>query len=627
MLGPTLKWKIPLPLENTLAACLKALFTKASILQAKLPEYSIISLSPVDGCPGALVEILGANFGSSGVVLVPDGTLATPPMTFSSGGGHSGRDVAPATWSDTTVSFVVPDWAMPGSIALRVNDGTVTACGRTLAVSRLGNEVIFDGGIPQILSLTVDGLETDLVVPPKSTVKVSWVASPSPTTKLRVSVTGPNFYFSKAQIASSSGSLDVTLPDIAAPGQYSVAATPTGACGRGAVRHVKFWATVIPKLKVEGIQVTQGVQRPMGWGPSAADLPLIEGKDTWVRVFVSADRHGVFGDRAVVTGRINFGSAISNLPPLNRVGKLANPMVEVGPGKPDSTRTNATLNFRLPAAVCSGKQVLKADVFLAQAEANVVPRASMIIDPSWESWNAIRLRYVRIRDDRGSVFSATEVGDVVAAQTALRAVDLLPTPPTDIGPAFAPIMGTSLDPSDGSADDGKEIARDLDDVHNCVWHEWLGLGDPCPDDNDEIWLGVLPYLGSGGVKPGVITTENTCIAAPLDVVGGAALRSTPEDKWGWDAFQNVNYSRVVAAHEIGHVLGLDHVRMGCGNDFPDGSYDDWIVPQTGELDVTPFDPWLEATLRWPAKKFYDYMSYACLRYTSARRWKQLRGSI
>src|SRR4029450_7761298 len=133
--------------------------------------------------------------------------------------------------------------------------------------------------------------------------------------------------------------------------EYELVAT--NRCGQVTAR-VKIRLRKWPKLAIEGLEVTQGIQ--VFWRPGVAwnSLATVAGKDTIVRVYVSVAMGGFMGDQLPQgTGTLNVGGPVRY--PMNGTaptGGAANPFITAkAKASINRTQTNDTLNFRIPAAL------------------------------------------------------------------------------------------------------------------------------------------------------------------------------------------------------------------------------------------------------------------------------------
>jgi hypothetical protein len=221
---------------------------------------------------------------------------------------------------------------------------------------------------------------------------------------------------------------------------------------------------------------------------------------------------------------------------------------------------------------------------------------------------------VRVEDGRSyppnpdDPLNGTDTTDGEALTTIQRAFDLLPSPATDIAPAFAPsIKTTHAFHTDAGLID---LMWELDDIHNCDTWEWLwsGLGlTECPEDDRAEWVGVTKPFNRGMANGG-----NTCISA-------AYWYGT-----GYDDLDRKRRRRIKTAHELGHNVGFLHVNRGCNSD-PNGLF--YPHPDDGDLIDIPFDPYWNRVIGNGVGTVQDFMSYGCRRWVSGDSWMRLITAI
>ena len=185
----------------------------------------------------------------------------------------------------------------------------------------------------------------------------------------------------------------------------------------------------------------------------------------------------------------------------------------------------------------------------------------------------------------------------------------LPTPPTDIGPAWLSVWNTTHDL--GTKDGFNALRDNLHDEHTCNdWESFWSTFDlaDCPSDDGAYWVGVLPddpNLYANGVAE---VGRGTCIARLHSVAQGPS------------------FTRGTAGHELMHCLGYHHVNRGCGNNVPDGDFDSH--PDNGDVTDVPFDPfWNQPVGTKTVGSVQDIMTYGCKRWTSAYHWAALLSRI
>lgn len=575
--------------------CLDELLRKAPfIIGSRGSAYRIDAISPISACPGTEIVIRGSNFGETpGEVCFPN----------SQGRGRICVDAT--TWSSSNIRVTVPEQAGSGELHLRISDGSVSICGNVLHLERKGTGArAFLGGQPAVRALAVDGRAgSGARAEPGTSVTLSWSVNGGGGAGVRLQVIDGTIQRLDQTGLPDSGTLAFAVPSVPTERMMILRCTATNACGT-VTRDLPFLVSVIPQIGVVDMEITQGIQRFWRTGVVWNSLDTIAGKDTIVRAYVSCNRNGFMNDQARITGSLRVGGV--DLAPINGItpnSTSGNPFIDARPEADiDREQTDHTLNFRIPASLCTGTRTLRLDVWTEQEYAGDRPGDWLTRSRTWRTEPALRVRFVRIRDNRpapdGTGLRPT------AAQcrfTVERGFDLLPSPPTDIGPAWEPTWDTTRDFTDD--DDLGALLADLDDHHNCNFWEWLwqwtGLTD-CPDDDEAYWVGMTtPFNRGMAYRPG-----NTCLSAIYtDNMGQGAIL------------------RIKTAHELGHNLSFRHVNRTCSGTIGGQFYDH---PNNGDLQDVPFDPyWNEAI----GGSVQDFMSYGCTRWVSADSWVRLQGEI
>jgi hypothetical protein len=556
------------------------------------PAYTVTSLVPADGCPGSTIVIKGTNFGAvAGKVCFP--------------AAGSGRVCVDATsWTDTEVYAVVPSEAAAGTLTLEILEYTVASCGATMSVSRQGTGAAFTGGATRIVSLSVAGKVAKVCVEPATAIAVAWSSGPAGAVAVHLRIAaGPVVLLDQSGLQAT-GSISFTTPAATAPSSFTVTVTATGACGTD-TRSLPVRVDVVPKITVDGIEVTQGIQTFGRAGVPDNSLPVVSGKDTIVRVYLSADRKGFNQDKvddAVVTLDVDGVtlSPINGITPANPGG--GTPLRTIGPKTAVSRgKTNDTVNFRIPAFLCGGTRQLFVFVVASACGGNTIVTASKLQSVTWQTEPALRVRYVRITDNRPApAGTGSEPTDAQARFTVLRAFDLLPTASVDIAPAITATWTTTLDFTTLAG--LTQLLTDVDGNHD-AW-EWifstLGL-NATPAQDHALWIALTnPFNRGLADRPG-----NTAVAAMHTQAQGQT--ATP---------------RVTPAHEIAHNLDFMHVNVVCGTQSIVGPF--YAHPNNGVLQDVPFDPFYNQAL---AGTVQDFMSYGCTVWTSGDSWDRLLGAI
>ncbi|WP_207481760.1 IPT/TIG domain-containing protein [Arenibaculum pallidiluteum] len=580
----------------------------------------ITGLSPNPACAGEPLRILGTGFGASqppDVVVI----LGNQPLQV-------------VSWSDTEIVVLVPQGARSGCIgfrnesieAHRLNQfqqrhdalsqvaegmaclGRIPAPLPAFPLVRSGAPCTpsnrFAGTLPEIETFLANGL-TDLVVAPGTALMLSWDVRN--TTAIRIRRTSPHGpAIDLTDPTGTSASLGAFIETRPVDAAYELVAS--NRCGT-ATATVAVRLRKVPKLKVEGVEFTQGIQTFLD--PVAPDnsLGLVAHKNTVVRIYVSVDLGGFANDELPdVTATLTVAGA--TFLPINGIKPLSADNLATRAGAIDRItvrplsqivreQVDHTLNFLLPAAMCVGtvSPVIKvtAPAVETPSPGSFVMTPTVTAQPSctFAKKKAMKLRYVRVfHVDGGASYT-----DLKARESVVRALDLLPTPATDIAPAWLPTWTTGVDL--GSWDGRFELLDQLDDQHDCSPSEWLfPWEDECPDDDDAVWIGLTPLIPLKGAAQGLKvfgTSRNTVIAD--------------------DTSDTI-------AHELGHTLKCNHVNpnVQCGiAPDKDGSFDS--LPDDGrvqERDI--FDVFFPGSSKIAT---HDIMSYACSRWISKYNWTRL----
>lgn len=448
--------------------------------------YRITDVEPAHALPGEAVRILGEGFGTGGGQVAFDGASAVEPLS----------------WTDTEVRVVVPEGARPGLLSLRILDGVVRVRRRMVEFYREGAGFPFEGGRPLVRSVLVDGRGEGAWVRPGDPVAVSWTtvsgrqARVSLHARARPSVAGADashdvVLFDEDDLPAS-GSRILAVPEVDAEHVLLVHVEVRTGAG-AAAREASFPVAVPPKLRVEGMEVTQGLQRAP-WDPAPA-LPTVAGRDTLVRVYVSADRDGFQDDRTrIVHARLRVGDHVLPAWPVGE--QVAHGFVAGRASAIDRARAEDALLFRIPAALCQGTRELHVEVS-AEGSPPTTPSAEARVTWTWWPARALPVRVVRLaRPDQPAP------GAAEALATAVRALDLLPTAADDVGPAWLDVVTSDATPE--GVIDGLAEARDP-----AAW-EWLAhevTGLP-RDEADALWL----VVGAEAPRPVVDVHRRVALA-------------------------------------------------------------------------------------------------------------------
>ena len=331
-------------------------------------------------------------------------------------------------------------------------------------------------------------------------------------------------------------------------------------------------------LSLAGLQVTQATQRMDG------SVPLVQGREACVRVFLVAGAGNLAQPRVRVTVRDDQGEAL-----------LEQEVAGTGygvPTFPDPDAASSTWNLMLPGELVQPGNGVAAQLVEAGAGAPAAghrfPPDGGVVPMRVRAVPTLRLTLVPVRTRNG-------VGRVVGAGRTLESWakglrKLFPLRDIDLelGEEF-PFEEDLGDPTAAL----EELNRRLETKRL--------LDDPW---NLRFYYGVIPAL-----PPGQITG-----LANIDKQFGNFGRTA----CGWDrgGGGDPEAHQVTLAHELGHLLGLDHAPTPRA-DRPDSRYP---VPN-GRLDTAGFDPDTQ-TAKAPGEHI-DFMGYGERAWVSAYTWEKL----
>ena len=539
-------------------------------------------MPPNLACAGQTVTISGSGFGATS-------QIARFPTVIGP------LDSQVTSWSDTQIQVVTPVGVSCGDVQLVIGAGTVTGCGgQAVNVYKPGSGTPhFDGGTTQFRFdarvAPASPSTTRLRVDPGSTIEFSWSACPS-NVSVRLTVTQTGVVIFDQTGLGADGHASVKSPVATVPTTLDCVLEVSGPCDPPVTRTIGVDVAPKPNVKVEGMEVTQGIQRFWRTGVTANSVPLVAGKETIVRVYVSTDMGGFNQDQVPnIVGVLSVGPL--DLYPINGITPA-----DPSGGHPLHTARNRTailrenvdhtLNFRIPAGHCVGTKNLFCYLIVPGPGGKVDQTVGYSENCSWAPEPALQVRWVRIRDEHDPAnVTPTTPTDAQALETARRAVDLLPYPPTDLSPAgiFAAHTTTR---NFGEDAPGSAMCADIGNLRAAA--ETLGGQGTIPFDTEERWIGLtVPWFrGWGGWK--------VCVT-PIYPAGAT------------------NGERLRAGHELGHTLGLCHMHDAACSGFT-------VEPTLGDV---AFDPFLNRTI---AATNHDFMSYTTWddNWISAVNWDTLR---
>jgi hypothetical protein len=452
----------------------------------------------------------------------------------------------------------VPPWAISGDLHLNAFKTVTTLC-TTQDIYHLGNAFPFPGGLASVFAVNFNGQPVNLDNPqrqtfaPNDTIVLSWQASAGPTVRVSLKIqekfTGKVLWSAPSSFGGGFQAAIVPIPDPGVPTTAQFVLSATSACGSTEPLILDFVISVIPAVNVFFIEVTQGVQTDAATQAQGGAMPLVEGKDTGVRVYVSCDRHGWFNDQlTAITGALTVsggGQDSLTLPPINNrpwVPDAGLMDVKVSSQADDE---NTTLNFLIPGPACTGTRTISVSLYSGSDPSGPI-RFGASTEWSWIPRQVIRVRWIVV-DPPASMYAPTP--DQLTAYLSF-ALHYHPTTVYDVGPAWTTQYNHSYDLTTG--DGWNHLLDDLASFKECtIWAQLNPFADHCSGaDDGAIWVGIVPptvsVAGSGllGIakNPG-----DTCIA----------VYGRPD----------------VVAHEIGHTFGLQHVNLTFAGQGIPGPYD------------------------------------------------------
>lgn len=621
-------------------------------------------------CAGDLIVILGHGFGENqppGVHLLMNvnGTCAV---------------VQPESWSDTRIEVRLPAGVRSGPVGFysaaqqqseidRYNHEAASfnaAAQQVMGASRcLGEPLIFDlfrgisrmdtpcppagdrnvitAGLPVVHyfhAATDNASGSAIAAVPGDHLMLRWNVENADTIALRhIWESGPNAGSEEITGNAEGTAWDLGPADHAAFGLSRYQLKAINACGQ-IQAEVRVVRTQRPGLSIERIEVTQCIQT------ADHDVPLIRHKPTVVRVHAAHALNGFGGVDIVnnVTGRLRVrsgGSWSSWFSPVNNVvSNLPDPplpdpgaSIEL-PAVPDPTRTNDTVNFVIPEALCTGRIDVEAEVRVDDFGAppggpGISERASRTFENivRFRRRRRLKMRYIPatiVPDPNGNI-QITITGPNPPTLTAARSFlletfKLIPTMPSSIERLEGFNVTLHADRfvvqtlwGDFEFNSGWSESLQYD-VEANVFTYLLGIlrmcelfgatGIICAEDHDAYWAVLVPTNGVWGRANGVGGRE---YITPMNAISGA--------------------------HELAHCLNQHHLPgTGCGGGGSPSA--DPFEPTTNPANWTdgggiptdvavPFDVIRNRTITNSDDGVWDLMTYCPTRWTTPQRWQML----
>jgi hypothetical protein len=561
--------------------CVGDVHTRMSEIDRFGGRYTIDSLSNIEACPGQTITIRGQNFGHRGRVSFPYPDVSDP--AFGAGGGVKFVGVEPTRWTDTEVDVVVPSWATVGELRLAAFTRYTDLC-TTIDVYRLGNSILFQGGLAGVYKVYVAGVELDPDAKPPhnlapgDSVALTWQASSGPTVRLTIQLMdGATELWKQTNLLGGYRGTVLTVPDPEphVPRGATLVFTATSACGATQPLRIPVFLSVPPTLTIQYVEVTQGVQGDLGDILAGRGMPTVADKDTAVRVHMNCDRGGWYGNKL---DRITGALIVDGhwLSPTNvRVVVPDRGFAGInGLSKPQFT--NDTLNFTIPAAwLTPGRHTLTVRLVCDDPSGRIT--IAQNVDWTWIGKSPMRVRalWMALYGDEPTMLDYTR-----------QALDYLPTALTDIGIAGPRWFSHAYDL--GTDEGWNDLLDDVED-------EW----DDADEESGVRWLGIIP---ASERRPGMSLAWGGLSGTPSIAV--LAMGDRP----------------LSGAHELGHSYGLHHINLPAG--VPKGPFDP--ADNGGMLQRPGFDVRAGTAISLPAA---DLMSYFPTRGPGISTWLRLVNNL
>jgi len=582
--------------------CTADLDAALEILRRRVPdpsrpaptEYVIESITPGRACAGETITIHGRGFMGT----VRPGFTGTGLVRFAGPGSGDTRathiDVAPVSWTDTTITVVAPADAHCGPLSLRIVHDvlTVMVCDAFVDLSTYRTPAaptVFSGCKPRIRRFSIN--DGQMCVPRDMPARLSWSVHPPDaivtileridgTVRPLVSGTGPNGVENLDTSAMGLRDLwiNVTNPH-ASCGSESNSARPL---------RLEVGAPA-PTLAIVGVELTQGIQRFSLQEPAAPEnnsVELIANMDTVVRVFVQCARGGFSGDMAQISGMLTMirGSTGGTYRPMNGVPLGSAPIITAKPN-PSRNATDDSLNFLIPAADSHGDGTLLIQIVSAELCENYVS-VSTVQEIGWTERPAYPVTIRRIADPDGSVLTVAQ-----ALKVLDEVFEMLPSPLTEIRlrPGVFSIGEISAEANYCHGGGLLQLADSLAYEHNGVEGYW-------PDPHESAWIGLL--------------FREDC------EFGGMMA-------WPWTSTCVSQRGAAVAAHELAHTTGMGHTQTSAGERCNDAGQPVAChsLPNNGQLTDVAFLPRTNLAVAGAS----DLMSYQLgSRYLHPFHWELVR---
>jgi hypothetical protein len=309
-----------------------------------------------------------------------------------------------------------------------------------------------------------------------------------------------------------------------------------------------------PSLSIIGVEITQAIQYFQSSLGGDNTAPLVENKETLVRVYIDSGLNPAINNGEVpnVTGSLTLNGSTNAT--LNPIGLFTAKLIS----NVDASVFTDTLNFIIPASMCNGLLNLIVQASVGASVSN--PTSSSI---SFRKVNKRQILMVRIQS---GAIGAPSITDYIIAVNRLPLIYPLPTDAANaiaffVSPGSQVINNThNLNTEDGMSD----LLDDVDDIQDEFDSSFKAFG-----------------MVSNTVSMKRFGTSTDCSAI------------------GW------NFIMESIGHELGHLYGLDHAPCGTPGNYPDNTDDDF-VPPNGSIGNTGVDVVGRAAF---SSATSDFMSY------------------
>ncbi len=511
-------------------------------------SYQIDFISNPAACGGKEILITGTNFGPMGRVFFPYPDSDDP--LFQAHRTEIALDgVAPIQWDNNAITVPVPVWAVSGFIRLNAFTQIVTRC-LVKNIYKPGNAFPFAGGLAKVFEISINGaaegtaLNGEWVIPPDRLFSLGYRATDRQDVRVAVEVRADDGrqLLWKTDLTGGNQLLKLSLStDPGEPVHGTIILTATSDCGSAQPVSYPVVIAVAPELEIGFAEITQGVQEGRQAVLAGNAVPLAANKDTAVRVHLSCSRGGWFNDQL---GPITGVVAISTINGVQHVGPSNKVPASIVKQSKDSDE-NTTVNFVIPAGWCTpGVHSLEITIGCYDMTGQIKVKRKMTW--TWYDKGSIAVRWLLINKRDSDNQTLVPQMDQFLRDTLMY----FPSPVLNIGPAWKDFWNQPEDFTQAGA--VKAIAYDIAEFKNCtMWDDLWPWTEACSSvDDDAHWIAVIPpWVNFGSNRLAGTTPRDSGVSVTRFVVE-------------------------IAAHELGHQMGLHHVNLSTPGNAPLPPLDD-----------------------------------------------------